>query len=324
MWSASATQRKQGFAPDAESSKGADLIETNLAGHAIGASAALGAAACWALASIFFRWAGDRVVPGGLNLAKGVIALCGLGLALVFAGWQPSPTLSLLFLAASGIIGIAVGDTLYFTTLNALGPRSTLMMTLLVPVVTAAGALWLWDETLSAGAIAGIGMVLLGIGWVLWERAPNRRLGQVRLVGVGAALLYVLAEAAGILMTKYGVAEMSAVQATFVRQLAAVAVLGVWAGALGRLTPWLAPLKDRRTARLVLGASLIGAFGGMWLAVLALKYTYAGVAATLSATSPLFILPLGAWLMKEHVSMRAIVGVAVAILGIALYFSQIS
>lgn len=286
--------------------------------------AALGAAACWAFASILFRWAGDRVVPAGLNLAKGLIAIVGLALVLVFSGWQPSSGVSLLLLAASGIVGIAVGDTLYFTTLNALGPRLTLVMSLLVPVATAAGALWLWNEALPAGASLGAVLVLLGIGWVLWERAPNRQPRTASLIGIGYALLYVLAEAAGILMTKYGVAEMSAVQATLIRQLAAVAALGMWAGMLGRFTVWLAPLKDPRIARLVFGASVVGAFGGMWLAVLALKHTYAGVAATLSATSPLFILPLGAWLMKEHVSARAIFGVGVAILGIALYFAQIS
>lgn len=301
------------------------LIDSPVFEHTLGALAALGAAACWALSSILFRWAGDAVSAGGLNLVKGLVALVGLTAVLALTGWQSANLLSLSVLAASGLIGIAVGDTLYFKALVVLGPRNTLTLTLLVPVATAIGAFALWNETISLVSAVGVMLVLVGVAVVLRERAPKaRQQGVVTTAGVGFALLYVAAEAVGILMTKFGVAEMSAAQATLIRQAAAVMALAAWAGLSGRLVTWVAPLREVRLARLVIGASFVGGFVGMWLAVYALKYTYAGVAATLTAASPLFILPLGAWLMKERVSVRSALGVGVAMIGIAVYFLQIN
>ena len=74
-------------------------------------------------------------------------------------------------------------------------------------------------------------------------------------------------------------------------------------------------------SRQVLGASFFAAFFGTYLAILlqqtALKFTAAGIAQTLAATSPLFVLPIAVWL-GELVTVRAVLGVLVAIAGIAL------
>jgi drug/metabolite transporter (DMT)-like permease len=42
------------------------------------------------------------------------------------------------------------------------------------------------------------------------------------------------------------------------------------------------------------------------------------VASTLSSTSPIWILPVSAWLLRERVGMRAWIGASVAVAGIAL------
>jgi drug/metabolite transporter (DMT)-like permease len=56
------------------------------------------------------------------------------------------------------------------------------------------------------------------------------------------------------------------------------------------------------------------------LSVIALKYTYTSVAATLNSTSPIFILPLVAFFLKERVSAKAMAGALMAVGGIGLYF----
>jgi drug/metabolite transporter (DMT)-like permease len=53
---------------------------------------------------------------------------------------------------------------------------------------------------------------------------------------------------------------------------------------------------------------------------ISLKFTEAGIAKSLGATSPLFVLPLAIW-MGEVVSLRAILGVLVALAGVGLLFS---
>lgn len=68
-----------------------------------------------------------------------------------------------------------------------------------------------------------------------------------------------------------------------------------------------------------IGAIAIAAFGstylGIWLQQTALKFSPTGIAQTLLATSPLFILPLAA-LMGEKISSQAIGGVLIAVSGI--------
>ncbi|MFO7089320.1 EamA family transporter, partial [Arthrospira platensis PCC 7345] len=51
----------------------------------------------------------------------------------------------------------------------------------------------------------------------------------------------------------------------------------------------------------------------------ALKFTAAGIAQTLTSTSPLFVLPI-AIAMGDRVSWRAILGALVAIFGVAMLF----
>ena len=59
---------------------------------------------------------------------------------------------------------------------------------------------------------------------------------------------------------------------------------------------------------------------GIWLQQISLKYAAAGVAQTLFATSPLFVIPIVA-LMGERISLRAILGVVLAIVGVGFIFS---
>ena len=58
---------------------------------------------------------------------------------------------------------------------------------------------------------------------------------------------------------------------------------------------------------------------GIWLQQISLRYAAAGVAQTLFATSPLFVIPIVAC-TGERVSVRALLGALLAILGVGLLF----
>ncbi|MEO1337051.1 MAG: EamA family transporter, partial [Myxococcota bacterium] len=77
-------------------------------------------------------------------------------------------------------------------------------------------------------------------------------------------------------------------------------------------------LRDgRRTAQVVF-ATFLGTYLGIWLLMISLQLTLTGIAATLSSTSPIFILPIARFWMKEPVSPRAIIGATIAVAGIAI------
>jgi drug/metabolite transporter (DMT)-like permease len=79
----------------------------------IGAAAALGSAASWALGSVLFKMLGDKLEPVALTFAKGLLGVLMLGGALLFLGFQPVRFDSILLLTLSGLLGIAIGDTFF-------------------------------------------------------------------------------------------------------------------------------------------------------------------------------------------------------------------
>jgi len=288
--------------------------------HFLGGLSALGSAFCWALAAILFRRIGSGVSPLGLNLGKGIVAFFCLGFLFITIEYVPASLQSVVVLSLSGLVGICLGDTLYFVVLNRLGPRLTLLLGSLIPVAVALMAFLFFQERVSVTSMFWLLLTICGVGYVLWERSPQGVDRTRWISGVMLGLLFIVAEAAGIMLTKVGVKDMPSVEATFIRQTAAVVGLSVWGLATGSLIGWLQPLKDPSKRMKVLVASLIGAFIGTWLSVLALKLTYASVAAALNSTSPLFALPLVAWMMREKISQRAMYGSFIAVLGIAGYF----
>ena len=291
--------------------------------HLLGVAAALSAAACWAFSSILFRWAGDALSAVVLNITKSIVAILFLLIVLSVSGVQPIPANTFWILAASGFVGITIGDTLFFLALMRLGPRVTLAGTTLVPVATALGAGWWLDERIGWGGWIGVALVLIGVATVMWIRADADAAGR-RTIHSGwfYGLGYIVAETAGILLTKIGIEEVSAAQATLIRQVVAVAGLMAWSAVTGTLLSGWRPLRNIRIAFLVLVAGFFGSALGMWFAVAAIKYTHASVAATLIATSPLFVLPMAAVMLKEKVSLRVAAGAVVAVLGVAVLLRE--
>lgn len=299
------------------------IIEQGSPSHLIGAFSALGSALCWAIAAILFRRVGEVVPAAGLNFSKGVIAFICLGALLFITEVLSVGAESLVFLTISGIIGICLGDSLYFIVLVRLGPRLTLLLGSLIPVAAGLMAVIFLHERISLLSIIGLAMTVGGIAFVLWEKAPvinGPQHNRQWKTGVLLGLAFVFFEAAGIIFTKLGVQDLPSVQATFIRQTTAIIGLTFWGLAAGTFIGWVEPLKNRHIRNKVVVAAVIGAVIGTWLSVLALKNTHASVAAALNSTSPLFVLPLAAYFMREKISRRAVFGTVVSIAGIAEYF----
>ena len=104
-----------------------------------GEIAALLAACLWAGSTLLFRRAGKVIPPLQLNLLKGIIAL-GLFLCTVLIGrigFGEITSWSVLVMAAAGIINIGIGDTLFFSALQIIGSRRTLLLQMLSPAMAA-------------------------------------------------------------------------------------------------------------------------------------------------------------------------------------------
>jgi drug/metabolite transporter (DMT)-like permease len=83
-------------------------------------------------------------------------------------------------------------------------------------------------------------------------------------------------------------------------------------------TRWHRSLSALKLAPTLSGVALAAFFGtylGIWLQQIALKYTAAGIAQSLLATSPLFVLPM-AVVLGDRVSPRAALGAFIALIGV--------
>ncbi len=298
-----------------------------------GEIAALSAACLWAIASVVYGRLGERIPPVQLNFMKGIVAIALLLFTIVLSG-ELFPNISsipLSLILLSGVVGIGFGDTVFFASINSLGPRRALLMRTLAPPITAIGGMIFLQEKLNWSAWCGILLTILGVAWVVTERTPEDRGYGGRVSGAAMRLwwgiefgvLAAIANAMGALFSRaaFSNANVSPLWAALLRLSAGVLILLLW-GLFSQFKNQTMLYSDWRSARLILAlifAAFCGTYLGIWLQQIALKFTVAGIASTLLQTSPVFIIPIGIWL-GEKISWRAIAGVIIAIAGIGLLF----
>ncbi|MEB3290850.1 MAG: DMT family transporter [Leptolyngbya sp.] len=287
-----------------------------------GELAALAAAGLWATATILFGQLGKQLPPSVLNLAKGLAALGLVMVTLLVLQRAPAGLDGRAWglLLVSGGLGIGVGDTLYFTSINRLGPRRALLLETLSPPLGALLALGLLGEVLPLRAWFGIGLTVLGILWVISERVPTgaamvRPRWQDTIFGVLAAL----ASALAAVLSRAALANtvIDPFWSTLVRLVGGLAMLLILLRCQGPLPTPRQLVPNRRVLGWLLLAAFLGTYLGIYLQQTAFKFAATGVAQALLATSPLFVLPLAA-AMGDRVSGRAIGGACLALVGVVL------
>lgn len=289
-----------------------------------GELAAIGAAMIWAAASLIYTSVGRQLSPLLLNLVKGGIAIVLLLLTLIPQG-NLLPSVSgqeVLLLLLSGAAGIGFGDTAYFAALNRIGARRTLVIESLAPPLSAVLALVFLQEFLPLSACWGIALTIAGVTWVVLERLPEHHQSATQpMRGVVFGILSALGQSGGAVLSRMALAgsEINPLWSTLVRLLGGVLVLLVWLAVQGQSMQALRPLRSRRLLATVALTAFVSTYLGIWLQQISLKYAATGIAQSLSATSPLFVIPL-AIALGEKVSLRAILGVLMALTGVWFLF----
>ena len=255
-----------------------------------------------------------------MNLYKGVIGCLLLLITLFFIGMEPVKRHDLFYLGLSGVLGISLGDTFFFMALINLGPRLMSLLGATTPVIVTVSAILFLGEKPTLLIILGILLTIGGTIWVLQEETPQKQAIKNKGRGIQYGLLSILCMAAGVILTKVGVTSVPTLQATLIRLLGGVVGLLCWGYLTRVLKDWLIPFHNIELFKQIFLVVVISTFGGFWLFVVALKYVDAAVASTLNSTTPLFILPMVALMLKEKVSRQACWGAVIVVGGIALIF----
>ena len=292
-----------------------------------GEVAALTAAFLWALSTVIFGRLGKSLNPLVLNLAKVCVAIALIALTLLLQqNLQPQlPGSAIFWLTLSGVVGSGLGDTAYFKSINHLGARRALLMESLAPPLTALIAWVFLQESLSAIAWGGILLTVGGVAWVISERVPASNQGHLNLqTGLMWSLLAQLGQASGAVMSRGALVDtdVDPLWSGLLRIAAGAVVLVVLISSRGQIAQQLQPLRSRQLLPMLVLAAFLGTYLAIWLQQVAFKFTPAGIAQALLATSPLFVLPIAAGL-GDRVTQRAVLGVLVAIGGIWLLISTL-
>lgn len=173
------------------------------------------------------------------------------------------------------------------------------------PVLVLAGG---WLAGAKLGALAAVGVLLVGLGVLLVRGAPRRADGRGVLLALaiaGTIAGYTLADNEGI--------EHASTIAYLELVLAPVAVVALLAHAfVGRLS------SVRREIGLATAAAALGSFGAYALVLAALELASAASVAAVRETSVLFAVALGAVVLHERVTPWRSVGATLVVAGVAL------
>ena len=302
------------------------------------------AAALWAISISLFRPLIARFGPAPVSFFKcafaSLVYLAWLALVGRVSGLSGLDRGAVGLLALSGFVGMAVGDSLLFSAVEAGGVQRTLVIYNSAPLMTALLA-WAAGGTIpSAQAWLGMVLVVLGVGLVETDpgrpaaaagRAPggetsaacSARPGTVAGAGVLrwtviAALGAALGQATGLVLMQGPLQSVPIVEASLIRLAAAGAgVLLLLAfrrsgrAGLGRMGP-------RAWPALAL-PSVLGTVIAVIFMMRGVRDLPAGIAAALLGTTPLFSLPISRFVLAEPVGVRSLAGTSLAVLGVALF-----
>ena len=291
--------------------------------------AALGAATCWALTALISTGPAGHLGAPAFNRTRQLFVALLLAVYVCITGnWQQLNALNIPPILISGLIGIFAGDTLIFASLNRVGPRrSSILFAMNAPLAAILGWMVL-GEALVPQAILGVVLTIAGVTLAIYfgnSGGQQHKWEEVKgalWIGVALGLAAATCQAvASLIMRPVMASGVDPFAASMLRVAIAAMTLTVM------LQLPIAAVKQKKplTARIFALTALSGFLAlaiGMTLLLFALSGGNIGIVSTLSATSPVIILPL-IWLRTgQRPAAGAWGGAVIVIIGMALIFTR--
>ena len=308
----------------------------------LGEIISLGVACSWTVTALFAEVGSKRIGSLQLNVVRMLLSLVMLGITLWCFTGVPFPTFvsgkAWLWLSLSGFVGYILGDYCLFNSYIIIGSRfGQLFMTLAPPTAAIAGWIIL-GEKMQLQCVLGMLVTLTGIGISVLNKGGAEGKGKLSLklplkgvlLGIGAGI----GQGVGLVLSKVGmnfyeasipvgeteVAQMLPFASTFIRAVTgAIGFTGVMIlqKKLGTLA---AAAKDRKGMNAAFWATFTGPFIGVSLSLMAVRYTEAGIASTLMALTPVFILWPAHIIFGQKVTFKEVIGAVISVAGVSLFF----
>lgn len=294
----------------------------------------------WTVTALFADKASHRLGSMSANVIRLVLATLFLAVILWIGTGAPYPVYAdgkaWLWLAASALVGYVFGDWCLFNCYLFIGARFGQLFMTLAPPIAAIAAWAILGETFSWKSGLAMAVTLCGIAISILSKKEGKQVHLTLpfkgvLLGLGAGL----GQGVGLVLSKVGMehyAEIIPADAPAHLQTLlpfASTMIRAVVGAAGFLALMALQKKMRelRTAthdgkglKYALIMTVFGPVIGVSLSLMAIRYTSAGVASTLMALTPVFILIPYAFIYHQRIKARELLGVVVSVTGVALFF----
>ncbi|HDN81586.1 MAG TPA: EamA family transporter [Methanomicrobia archaeon] len=307
--------------------------EKNMNPHLIGETAALCTSVLWTMSSILLASAGKKIGALSVNtirVSTAILLICVTHFIIFGTVFPMATRFQWYYLSFSGFLGLALGDFGYLGSLVLIGPRRGVLLASMAPVFSTISAYFILDETLEFQTLIGIFITLLGIIIVVIEREKNSISSipeEKKILGIFFGLVGSIGQGVGYTISKYGMVSLESIplnplSATLIRMISATLIVWIIFIFIKKPSGILKLYTDRKAMMLTMGGAGTGPFLGVWLSMIAVTYTAAGVASTLTSLMPILVIPSVWILYGEKTNLRGILGAVIAVVGVTILFMK--
>ncbi len=287
----------------------------------IGEIASILTAVCWTLSALFFQRAGAKVGSLSVNIIRIFLGILFLGVTTFFTRGMFFPmdatSHNWFWLGLSGVVGFFLGDLFLFKSYTLIGSRTSQLIMSLAPMITAIIGWLFLAEILPVKSILGI---IVSISGIMIAVAGKKMKLNIPLKGFLYALGGALGQAVGLVLSKKGMGDYDAVAATQIRAIFGFVCFFLLVTFLKRWRRVSLAVKDRASMKSITLGAVFGPFVGVALSLYAVQHTHTGIAATLMALVPIFIIVPSAIMFNEKITARQVIGAVISIAGASIFF----
>ena len=292
--------------------------------------AALGTAFCWGLSPLISANLSARIGAFGFVRWRMWTSFILLSVIITLGdGWQGYGRDDLVWLVLSGFIGLFVGDTLLFASMNVIGPRRASILFATNAAMAAGLAALLFGEVVTLTMVAAIACVTVGVMLAIFfgKNRDNQHRWEMNRgllsVGVGLGVLAALAQAVGSLAAKPALVNGGDPMVAAAIRLGCAALCH----SLFRLVrPTMTKCHERLSLR-DLGWVCLSSFNAMALGMTLLMFALAngdvGWVSVLSSTAPIMTLPMLWIVLRQAPPAGAWGGALLTVVGTAVILMKI-
>ncbi|MCE5347556.1 MAG: DMT family transporter [Bacteroidales bacterium] len=292
----------------------------------LGEFAALLTAFFWTVTSFSFEFASNKIGSVAVNILRLIIGLIFLSLfTLIRRGiFLPldASNENWLWLSLSGLVGFVFGDLFLFKSYTIIGSRFSMLIMTLVPPITALFSFIILGERLTLFHYLGMALTFSGISMAIFSRNVKGEKLSLKLSPRGILYAFggAVGQAIGLVLSKFGLKDYDPFAATQIRIIAGIAGYVFLVTILVRWGSILKATLNKEGMLLTSLGAFFGPFLGVSFSLIAVKHTEAGIASTIMALVPVFIILPSVVLFKQKVTLPELLGAIVSVGGVALFF----